>query len=557
MGVPLQLCRSEDGRRRLLRSQRLRFPRWEEGVQLTQSIGDDDDALSSLNAASSPGSSTSSSVPSGGWCLFICESLTQHFDAVFSTPADGSGSGDGGDGGGGGVTGGSGGGGDSERTAACNAHRLASLIERLVLQLREASQSQQQQAATGKSKAASKSKSKKKKKKKPTTTIGGGGGVKGSVSLEQVLRSHLHGVTAGGASTNGSNSHGQSSSSSSSSSLSAGEVLQKARVLVSHAYQVLLLDLLFAADTECRRSTTAIDATRQQLNSFSLAMRDKAKRTGVTPEQRAANKQLKLQEGTLRALVKSQTACRDRLLRQIGNIVVEDRAYGLSQLAVTYGTPRTADDEIIFRVQQPRLAAAMTTNASGAVGWRRQSLQLAHDELLRMIGGVDTHNATAVSERRAYFLRGPAVFLSQALINYSLLYLADHDCEIVQPPEIMAADMMARVAQLDDFEDNLYRVSRPPRTAASPAGTDGHTQHDHHYYLIATAEQPLCARYFKRTFSQAELPFDVGGLSTCFRTEVGSHAEDTRGVFRVHQFEKVEQVTVCLLYTSPSPRDRG
>lgn len=102
----------------------------------------------------------------------------------------------------------------------------------------------------------------------------------------------------------------------------------------------------------------------------------------------------------------------------------------------------------------------------------------------------------------------------------------------VQTPFFMQKDIMAECAQLSQFDEELYRVSGE--------GADK--------YLIATAEQPLCALHRKGWFEPGELPVKYVGYSTCFRKEAGSHGRDTLGIFRVHQFEKVEQFVI----TSPA-----
>ncbi|KAG7536652.1 Aminoacyl-tRNA synthetase class II [Arabidopsis suecica] len=93
---------------------------------------------------------------------------------------------------------------------------------------------------------------------------------------------------------------------------------------------------------------------------------------------------------------------------------------------------------------------------------------------------------------------------------------------------------MAKCAQLSQFDEELYKVI-------------GEGDHDEKY-LIATAEQPLCAYHQNEWINPSELPIRYAGYSTCFRKEAGSHGRDTLGIFRVHQFEKVEQFCI----TSPN-----
>ncbi len=101
----------------------------------------------------------------------------------------------------------------------------------------------------------------------------------------------------------------------------------------------------------------------------------------------------------------------------------------------------------------------------------------------------------------------------------------------IQPPYFMNESVMADTAQLDDFDEQLYKVT----------GQDT----DSVKYLIATSEQPLSALHRKEWLQPKDLPIRYAGISTCFRKEAGSHGRDAWGVFRVHQFEKVEQFVLA------------
>ena len=162
-----------------------------------------------------------------------------------------------------------------------------------------------------------------------------------------------------------------------------------------------------------------------------------------------------------------------------------------------------------------------------------------HDVLLERIGGVEYKAGQRVAGNRGYYLRGPAVYLAQALIQLSLKMLGDKGYEPVQTPFFMRGETLEKVAQLNDFDDRLYRVDQ----GFSPLqNADGTFEDDNNAtYLIATSEQPLVALNEDQKFSKAQLPVRYAGISTCFRTETGRHGQDTAGIFRVHQFDKIEQ----------------
>lgn len=167
----------------------------------------------------------------------------------------------------------------------------------------------------------------------------------------------------------------------------------------------------------------------------------------------------------------------------------------------------------------------------------------SHVDLIHMIGGADLERGSNVAGSRGYFLTGPGVYLNLALIHYATTLLADKDFTALQTPFFMKKEAMNQVAQLAQFDDELYKVvgKRSEDTA------DTETEEK---YLIATSEQPIAAFHMNEWIGEKDLPKKYAGFSTCFRQEVGSHGRDTRGIFRVHQFEKVEQFCITSPETS-------
>ncbi|KAE9462670.1 hypothetical protein C3L33_05426, partial [Rhododendron williamsianum] len=155
-----------------------------------------------------------------------------------------------------------------------------------------------------------------------------------------------------------------------------------------------------------------------------------------------------------------------------------------------------------------------------------------HVELVELLGIADTKKGANVAGGRGFYLKGDGVRLNQALINFGLDFLEKRGYTSLQTPFFMRKDIMAKCAQLAQFDEELYKVTGE--------GEDK--------YLIATAEQPLCAYHLDDWIHPSQLPLRYAGYSSCFRKEAGSHGRDTLGIFRVHQFEKVEQF--CL--TSPN-----
>ncbi|XP_026533676.1 serine--tRNA ligase, cytoplasmic [Notechis scutatus] len=164
----------------------------------------------------------------------------------------------------------------------------------------------------------------------------------------------------------------------------------------------------------------------------------------------------------------------------------------------------------------------------------------SHVDLVVMVDGYEGEKGAVVAGSRGYFLKGPLVFLEQALIQYALQTLFSQGYTPVYTPFFMRKEVMQEVAQLSQFDEELYKV-----LGKGSEKSDDNTIDEK--YLIATSEQPIAALHRDEWLKPEDLPIKYAGLSTCFRQEVGSHGRDTRGIFRVHQFEKIEQ----FVYASP------
>jgi len=196
-----------------------------------------------------------------------------------------------------------------------------------------------------------------------------------------------------------------------------------------------------------------------------------------------------------------------KLYVQLGNIVHESvpisKDEDNNKIERTWGTP-------------------ITLQVDGTPG------KAHHHQILWWLGGYDPDNGQKVAGHKGYYLKGPGVILNQALISYGLKFLNSKGYTLVQPPFFMKKEVMGKTAQLSDFDEQLYKVSGG----------------DENYYLIATAEQPISCMYMDEWLEAKELPIKYAGISPCFRKEAGAHGKDVWGIFRVHQFEKVEQFVI-------------
>ncbi|MDO8528915.1 MAG: serine--tRNA ligase [Nanoarchaeota archaeon] len=150
----------------------------------------------------------------------------------------------------------------------------------------------------------------------------------------------------------------------------------------------------------------------------------------------------------------------------------------------------------------------------------------AHEELLLARDLLNMDKAAEVSGARFYYLKRDIVKLNQALINFALDFLSKKDFVLVQPPFMLKKDTLNSALPFSAFAEGIYKIE----------GED--------LYLIGTAEHALNAYYFNETISGKNLPIKLGGISPCFRKEAGNN-KDTKGIIRVHQFEKIEQFVFC------------
>ncbi|TIA69016.1 hypothetical protein E3P92_03766 [Wallemia ichthyophaga] len=255
----------------------------------------------------------------------------------------------------------------------------------------------------------------------------------------------------------------------------------------------------------------------QQINSTQKAITAKKKAKESADDELALKKELDGRVPTL----KQQTAAAEQHMKskavQIGNIVGP-------------AVPIHDDEEhnVVVRTWHPHGPNAAVEKKAGA---------LPHHEVLMRLDGFDLERGQKIAGHRGYFLQDTAVDLNLALISYGLDFLRKRQYRKVMTPFMMRKDMMSRTAQLEQFDEELYKID--------DGGEDDK-------YLIATSEQPISAMFANEWFEspKEQLPIRLAGYSTCFRKEAGKHGKDTWGIFRVHQFEKIEQFCVTSPETS-------
>ncbi|ODV78451.1 Seryl-tRNA synthetase, cytoplasmic [Suhomyces tanzawaensis NRRL Y-17324] len=258
-----------------------------------------------------------------------------------------------------------------------------------------------------------------------------------------------------------------------------------------------------------------LDAKNKEINSTQKQIGQKFKAKEDASELIATKDRLTEEKKTLVEQEQKADADLRFKVNQVGNIVHESVVVSMDE-----------DNNELVRTWAPEnYEVSQTASATGAPA------SLSHHEILLRLDGYDPERGVRIVGHRGYFLRNYGVFLNQALINYGLSFLAKNDYTPLQAPVMMNKDVMARTAQLSQFDEELYKV------------IDGEDEK----YLIATSEQPISAYHAGEWFEspQEQLPVRYAGYSSCFRREAGSHGKDAWGIFRVHAFEKIEQFVLA------------
>ena len=140
---------------------------------------------------------------------------------------------------------------------------------------------------------------------------------------------------------------------------------------------------------------------------------------------------------------------------------------------------------------------------------------------------VDLERASKTAGARFYYLKGGLVKLGQALTAFALDFVSKRDYNLIQPPYMINRQSMEGAVIADDFEEVIYKVQ------------------DEDLFLIGTSEHAIASMHYDEILEGANIPLRYASVSPCFRKEAGAHGKDQKGIFRVHQFEKIEQFIFC------------
>ncbi len=264
-------------------------------------------------------------------------------------------------------------------------------------------------------------------------------------------------------------------------------------------------------DAEWREATTRVESLKARRNTLTQDVQA-AKRTGqdvsaLVSESRSVGDEI----GALDARASEAKRARDDLLLQIPNMTLDDVPAGGEEancVLRNWGTPRPSD------------------------GVR------PHWEIGTQLGLIDFERGAKITGSGFIVFRGLGARLVRALINWMItLQTSEHGYEETWVPYVVNRASMTGTGQLPKFEDDLYRVESDD------------------LFLIPTAEVPITNLFRDDILDGAQLPMGLVGYTPCFRREAGAAGKDTRGLLRVHEFDKVELVRICAPEDSPSQHE--
>jgi seryl-tRNA synthetase len=264
-----------------------------------------------------------------------------------------------------------------------------------------------------------------------------------------------------------------------------------------------LLDALIEDDARWREKVTEVNRLRRRRNEISSEIAKVMKESGDASS-------LREEAGGIPKLIVDTETKRGVYARRVNEALM--RLPNLLHESVPYGADDTENVEI-RRWGKPR-----------RFPFEAQS----HAEIAGKLGILDLERGGKVSGSGFYYLKNELALLDYSLMRYAIDHLLAKGFTLIEPPYMIRRKPYEGVTDLADFEDVMYKIE----------GED--------LYLIATSEHAMGAMFQDETFLAEDLPMRFCGVSPCFRKEIGAHGKYTRGLFRVHQFNKVEQFVFSL-----------
>ncbi len=279
-----------------------------------------------------------------------------------------------------------------------------------------------------------------------------------------------------------------------------------------------IVDKAIELDRKWREMLKEVNSLRKRRNELSKLLRDQ-KDPKLVEEAKKVSEAVKNAEELLEKLEREL----ESILLSIPNIVHDSVPIGKDDsenVAIRYwGKAKVYFEDV------DRFLAITNQKADYEVIDHKP---IGHADAVELFAWADVARAGKVAGSRFYYLFDELVWLDFALSLYAIDFLVKNGFRIVVPPFMLRKEAYQGVTAFSDFEDVIYKIE----------GEDLH--------LIATSEHAIASMHMNETLEENELPLLYAGFSPCFRKEAGAHGKDTKGIFRVHQFNKVEQFVFCL-----------
>jgi seryl-tRNA synthetase len=266
--------------------------------------------------------------------------------------------------------------------------------------------------------------------------------------------------------------------------------------------KVKWLDELIKIDAEWRKLKKQVDDLRCERNKISEQV-NQSKKAGKDA------KALLRKAKEIPEKIKESETKQDELWKKIRNYLM--RLPNLMHESVPYGKDESENVEVKRWGTPRKFDFSLKT----------------HAEIAEQLGIADFERSTKIAGVGFYFLKNELALLNQALIRFAIDSLVKKGYTYIEPPLMMKRKAYEGMVSLEDFENVMYKIE----------GEDA--------FMIATAEHPVGAMYMNETIPEEQLPIKYVGFSTNFRKEIGTHTVDEKGLFRTHQFNKVEQFIFC------------
>jgi seryl-tRNA synthetase len=266
--------------------------------------------------------------------------------------------------------------------------------------------------------------------------------------------------------------------------------------------KLALLDELLKRDEEWRRLLTEVNNLRHRHNVVTAQVAEKKKRGEAASKEILEAKEIPAKIKELEEKVEKDKARINQILLSLPNILHE---------SVPLGKDET--ENVVLRVWgKPPKFDFQPKN---------------HLEIALNLDLIDEERAGKVAGRGFVYLKNELVLLDYAIMRYAMDFLIKKGYVLVEPPFMIRREPYEGVVDLADFENVMYKIENED------------------LYLIATSEHAMASMYMDEVINMKDLPIKLIGVSPCFRKEIGAHGKYTKGLFRMHQFNKVEQFIFC------------